>query len=131
MGLLDKELDKLTATVTREALETRAELAASFTATLRGARIDAALPRPIRPNATNYGAGGRLVGWSVRASGGEVILNLRDGDAGGDVIATVDLAAGTSQTFSGVPGVSFVDGLFVESVGVGVPVGAVWIGAAD
>ena len=96
-------------------------------------RIDAAryLPAGGRALATNGRA--RLVGWSVRARGGPVSVVLRDGvDAGGEVVAVIDVPADQSQT---VPlpgaGVACPNGLFIERTGAGTLEGAVWLGAVD
>jgi hypothetical protein len=64
--------------------------------------------------------GGRLVGWSVRADGGTVQINFRDGRADGDVIAVTPLlAAGATRTSAMPAGVAFAEGLYVEVTGTG------------
>jgi hypothetical protein len=135
VGWVEDKIEHLAATVALEGERTRAELATAFAQTQRGLRVDGALARPIVPNAVNYNSGRRLVGWSLRASAGDVVINLRDGhDAGGDVIGSIALAAGQSQTKTLMPaGVAFVEGLYVEATGAGAAavVGALWIGAVD
>lgn len=80
-------------------------------------------------------AAGRLVGWSLRATGGPVTVVLRDSRTeAGDAIAYVELADNDSETvWLGPGGVSFVEGLYVQTVsaGAGVIQGAVWLGAVD
>lgn len=130
---IDEKIEQLASTVALEAALTRSELGVTFAQTLRGARLDGALPRPIRANNVNYGAGGRLVGWSLRAVGGDVTLTLHDGqNADADPIATVVIPAGTSSNI-GAPGsgVGFVDALYAEVVTTGSVTGALWIGAVD
>jgi len=129
----DALIEKLTSTIVQEAEKTRDALAAGFRASVRGQRLQGALPRPVYPNAVNYSGAGRLVGWSIRATGGEVVLNLYDGPAADPdrYIGAVDLASGASQTISIDHGVSIVDQLYVESTGAGTPAGALWIGAVD
>lgn len=84
------------------------------------------------------GVGGRLVGWSVRETGGTnpLVLRFRNGtDADQPVIGEAYTPAGqvTSQWFP--PGVSFTEGLFLEVVtGAGLSTsleGAVYLGGAD
>jgi hypothetical protein len=131
---IEEKLGDLAATVSLEGDKTRTEMAAALGQSIRGLRINGARPRPISPNAANVSAGGRLVGWSVRASGGTVALTFHDGnDATGDVIgATALLADGASETHSVMPaGIAFVQSLYVEVTGTGVPVGALWFGAVD
>lgn len=76
---------------------------------------------------------GRLVGWSVHATGGAATIVLHDSrDASGDTIAAIELAAGTSQTiWAGPGGVSFGEGLYAAITGAGAVEGSVWIGAVD
>lgn len=133
MGWVEDKIEHLAGTVALESERTRLELAEAFAQTQRGLRVDGALSRPIVPNAVNYGSGRRLVGWSLRATGGDVVVTLHDGhDASGDVIGTVCLADGQSETVTVMPaGVSFVEALYVETAGAGAPVGALWIGAVD
>lgn len=133
MGWVEDKIEHIAAAVSLEAERTRLEVAQAFAQTQRGLRIDGALARPIIPNAMNYLGGRRLVGWSVRAAGGDVTITLRDGhDASGEVIGTIALVAGQSETVTVMPaGVSFAEGLYVASTGAGAPVGALWIGAVD
>lgn len=134
MGYVDSQLEKLTTTFVQEQEKTRIALAEAFHGSLRGQRLTGALPRPVQANAANYTAAGRLVGWSIRANAGELVLNLYDGPAADPArfIGAIDLPAGTSQTvWMGPGGVSLTEGLYVESTGAGTPVGAVWIGAGD
>jgi hypothetical protein len=134
MGFVDDKIAAVAAQVTLESERTRTELADQFSQTVRGLRIDGALPRPFRTNAENYTAAGRLVGWSLRASGADATITFRDGhNTDADPIATVVIPAGKSDTTSAPgSGVSFVDALYAEvAPGSGTIVGAVWIGAVD
>jgi hypothetical protein len=133
VGWIENKVEEIAGAVVLEGERTRSELAESFAKTMRGQRIDGALSRPVRPNAANYSARGRLVGWSVQATGGPVRIVVHDGlDAGGDVIAIVDLADQENQTqWMGPGGVAFVDGLYAECTGTGTLTGAMWIGAVD
>ena len=78
---------------------------------------------------------GRLVGWSLRAITGAVTVTFADSrDNSGDIFATIELAAGASDTrWFGPGGVSFGDGLYVQvsTTTSGVIQGAVWLGAVD
>jgi hypothetical protein len=135
VGWAETKLIEIGTAVEFQAERTRQAFAAGMAETQRSLRLQGALSRPIVPNALNYGSGGRLVGWSLRAAGGDVVINLRDGhDTGGDVIATIPLANGTSQTFAApVSGISFAESLYAEVTGAGAAgvVGAVWLGAVD
>lgn len=136
MSWVEDKTAHIATAVALEGERTRLALAAGLAETQRGLRIDGALARPLLPNAVNYAAGGRLVGFSLRAvaGGGDCIVNLYDGTApdANRYLATVDLNDGTSTTVPlPVSGVSFVDGLYVEVTGGGTPVGAEWIGAVD
>jgi hypothetical protein len=78
---------------------------------------------------------GRLVGWSLRATGGAVTVAIRDsreGDAG-DILAFVELAAETSETVHLGGGISFVNGLVVVATTVdgGQLQGSLWVGAVS
>lgn len=134
MGFIEEKLAHLAQVTALEAELTRSELAQQFTSTVRGLRIDGALPRQFRPGAVNYSSGGRLVGWSLRAVTADVIVTFHDGqDAFADVLGTTVIKAGTSETVCAPgAGVSFAEALFAEvSTAGGAIVGAVWIGAAD
>lgn len=132
MGLIDDQVQKFAAVVTAESERTRDLMADHVGQSIRGLAVAGALPRTIAPNAVNYSAGRRLVGWSVRAKGGALVLNLRDGfDASGEWLATIQLDDGRAQTIHLMPGgVAFVAGLYIEQEsGPGAPVGAVWTDA--
>jgi hypothetical protein len=131
---IEEKLGDLAGAVADEGLKTRTELSGALAQTIRGQRINGARPRAITPNAANATYGGRLVGWSLRAAGGNVALTFRDGrDATGDVIAaTADLATGQAETHTVMSaGVSFTESLYVEATGTGTPVGALWFAAVD
>lgn len=78
-------------------------------------------------------AAGRLVGWSLRATGGHVTVVMRDGrDIGGDPIGYCELDDTRSETiWLGSGGISFTDGLYVQVLGAGTAQGAVYLGAVD
>jgi hypothetical protein len=135
VGLLEKKLDELAASVVTQADLTRARVEASTAETLRGVRLDGALSRPIRINAEVFSNAGRLVGWSLRVANSDVTITFHDGhSADGDPIATTVIKAGASDTV-GLPGagVAFVDALWAEvtftTPGPTVALtGATWIG---
>lgn len=134
MSIGDALIEKLTSTIVQESEKIRIALSAAFADSLRGQRITGALARPLTANALNYTAGGRLVGWSVRADTNPATINLYDGPAADPAryLGTIELAAGSSQTqWFGPGGVSFVDGLYAEVTGTGAVTGSVWIGAVD
>jgi hypothetical protein len=84
------------------------------------------------------GVAGRLVGWSVRETGGvnPLAARLRNGaDNAQPIIAEIYAEAGKVDTKWLPPGVSFTEGLYLEVVtGTGLSTsieGTVYIGAAD
>lgn len=83
-----------------------------------------------------WGGSGRLVGWSLRATGGPVTVVIRDARNldSGDPFAYIELTdASSSNLWFGPGGISFVEGLYVQQVapGAGVVQGAVYLGAVD
>ena len=83
------------------------------------------------------GSAGRLVGWSVRETGGVngAVIRLHDSrDTSGTVIAVISVNAGQAQTIWLDAGVSFVDALAAELVtGANLSTaieGSVYLGAA-
>lgn len=129
---IEEKFAELAGAVALEGERTRDEMAAGLAQTIRGQRITGARPRQLSPNAANATIGGRLVGWSVRATGGTVALTLHDGhDAAGDVIGVTPLLAdGQAVTHTTMPaGVSFAEALYVEVTGTGTAVGALWFAA--
>lgn len=98
--------------------------------------------RPLQVGATGantlaWAGPGRLVGWSVRATGGAMTVLIRDARSdSGDILAAIELAAGQAQTiWLGPGGVSFGEGIYVQAVqavpGNGAIQGAVYLGAVD
>jgi hypothetical protein len=117
--------------------QNRTELATGVAQFQNGIRLQGARYQPVGASQGGrnlpWAGQGRLVGWSLRATGGAVSVDLRDSrDDAGDTIATIDLAAGSSQTiWLGPGGISIVEGLRVVPSGAGVLTGAVYIGAVD
>lgn len=130
---IEKKVEDLAAAVVVQGEQTRAELVSGLAETKRGLRIDGAASKPFRANNVNYHTGRRLVGWSLRAAGGAVVVTFRDGlTADAEPIGAVCLADGQSETVTAMPaGVTFVDALYAEVTGAGTVVGAVWLGAVD
>lgn len=129
---------------TRWAAELRAELSRSLASVwLRGA-----LPVEIGP-ADQGGtqqlsfSPGRITGWSLRNAdaANARIVNLRDRDADGPILATITLPGGTpgeSRHYHHAAGIAFVNGLYAEVTDApGTPVpptgisGAVYLGATE
>jgi hypothetical protein len=84
------------------------------------------------------GVGGRLVGWSIRESGGvnPLVIRFRNGcDNQQPIIGEAYAPAGQVAAQWMPPGVSFTEGLYLEVVtGAGLSgslEGAVYLGAAD
>jgi hypothetical protein len=101
---------------------------------INGNRLTAHRPVPAGGRRLAWASQGRLVGWSVRATGGAVLVLLRDGreDGQGDVLAVLDLADGQTETVSlGVPGVAFGEALYLERTGAGQLTGSLYLGAVD
>lgn len=130
---VEKRLEGIGAAVALEAQKTRVEMSAAFAQTQRGLVIQGARPRPVVRNAINNNGGGRVVGWSLQATGGPVRVLLHDStDASGDVVAVIDLVDQENQTqWLGPGGISFVDALYVECTGAGTLVGSTYLGAVD
>lgn len=132
MGFIEDKLQHLAATVVLEGDRTRAALAAGLEETQRGLRVDGAGYKPVAENRLNYNGTRKLLGWSLRATTADVVVTLHDGrDTSGDVIAAfvVQSAGAGSTTFLG-GGVTFVEGLYVETTtaGGGSLTGAFWYG---
>lgn len=131
--------DKILAAIAAIPLElerVRAELTTGLAEFHNGAQLRAA--RPVQVGATGSTAlawvgAGRLVGWSIRATGGAVTVVLRDArDASGDILAAIELAAGAAETvWLGPGGVSFAEAVYVQTAGAGIIQGAVYLGAVD
>jgi hypothetical protein len=134
VGSFEDKLEHFAATVALEGQRTREAFEAGLSEFVRGQRVTGAIRRPIRSTPGQvYNVGGRLVGWSVRAAGGAVTVDLYDGrDTSGDVLASISLAAGQSDAQTMMPaGITFADGVYADVQGAGQLVGAVWIGAVD
>lgn len=133
MGHLEDKLEHFVATVALESERTRLAFAAGLSEFVRGQRVTGAIRRDLRGRGKLYTVAGALVGWSVRAVGGAVTIDLYDGhDNTGDLLASISLAAGASDAQTMMPaGVTFADGIFADVQGAGTVLGAVWIGAVD
>jgi hypothetical protein len=131
VGAVRENLEAL-AWSTQQAVEgMRSDLEAGLTQFQGALRIDAARYVDVASRNGQLSNGRtRLVGWSVRAVGATSV-NLRNGDALGDVVAVVELGDGQAQTVTlNGPGVSCPAGLYVELL-AGQLVGAVHLGAVD
>lgn len=111
----------------------RTELASGLQQFHNGQRLQGARAVDVGPTGRGplvWGGDGRLVGWSLRATGDDpVVVHLTTG--AGDVLAVLEVAASSTQWF-GPGGVSFADGLRLEVIGAaGDLAGAVYVGAVD
>jgi hypothetical protein len=133
---LEKKLEQVGASVLEEGTRTRAEFAAGLSEAQRGLRIEGAAYRPLPPaSGVVYGGARRLVGWTVRETGGTagVSVDLYDGADPGAVdparlVATLTVPAGGSVAHTSAHGISFVEGLYAVVSGTGALRGAVSIG---
>jgi hypothetical protein len=140
MGWVENKLEHLATAVAAEGDKTRLEMAAGLAQTQRGLRVDGAASRPLPvAGGVVYGGARRLVGWSVRETGGTnpVSVDLYDGSDAGAIdparlVAAFTVPAGGSTTKSIMPaGISFGEGLFAVVTGTGVLRGVALIGAVD
>jgi hypothetical protein len=109
-------------------------VAAGLTETRNGLRVAAARPVPIIPNRPVNSGPARLVGWSVRASGGPATLTVYDSrDDSGDVLAVVQLATdgATGNHWMGPAGVSAGEAVSVYVTGAGTVTGSLYLGSVD
>jgi hypothetical protein len=111
----------------------RDEIRSGLAETRNGLRVKAARPWPIIANRPANSGPARVVGWSLRADTGAATVTVYDSrDNSGDVVATVQLGAGQSQTmWLGPGGVSCGEAVFCEVIGAGTVVGALYLGAVD
>lgn len=132
MGILGDKIDEKVTNALLASERHMAEIAVGLAAFQNGHRITAARSLPVNV-ARAWGGSGRVVGWSVKATGGPVTVYLRDSrDVEGQVLAVIDLTDGQHETVSLAPGgVSFGEGLFLDKTGAGTLAGAVWLGAVD
>jgi hypothetical protein len=132
VGYIEDKLQHVAATVALEGDRTRAAMALGLQETRQGLRITGARYKtaPATSSVLNNG-GGRLAGWSIFANGAPIRYVFHDGfDASADVIAVVDLANQEQETqWLGGAGVTFTEALFVEVIGAGPALGAVYIAA--
>lgn len=113
------------------------QLQADLAQSLGGVALRAARPVAIgsAPNSSGrpLSSPGRIVGWSIReTAGAAAAVRLWDGrEAGGQLLATVALAASDSHTVMPTGGgISVSDALFVEVV-TGAVEGVVYLGGVD
>lgn len=118
--------------------QVRSELAVGLQTFHNGNRLQGA--RAVQVGVTGastlaWAGAGRLVGWSLRATGGAVTVMIRDArTAADDFLACIELADSASETiWLGEGGVSFGEGVYVQATaaGAGVIQGAVYLGAVD
>lgn len=125
----EKHIEHLVAALALEGDKLRSEWQAGMTQFANGLKVAGARPLPIQRN-LGWGGPGRLVGWSVKATGGPVTLLMRDSHAAadGDIIAVIDLVDTENETiWLGESGVSFGEALYLERTGAGTLIGSVWI----
>lgn len=135
MGIITDKINDRVAEALLQIEKHAAEVATGLAQWQNGNRLTGARPLTIGGHPRLWGAGGRLVGWSVYADGGPVTVLVRDtreADSG-DVLAVIRLESGQdSQQWTGPTGVSFGWGLYLQQVaGAGKLVGSVWLGAVD
>lgn len=129
---LDDHLISTLAQIPLELEKVRTELTTGLAESHNGVRLTGAryvsLGRPLV-----WGGTGRLVGWSIRSTGGSSNLTLHNSrDNSGEVIAVITLAAEAGETiWFGSSGVTFTEGLYISGAGAGVLEGAIWLGAVD
>jgi hypothetical protein len=134
---IETRLEHLGSAVSLEAERTRLAMAAGLKETRNGLRVDGSAYRSIPPTGgLIYNGSRRLVGWSIRETSGTnpVNVDVYDGRSPGDfsnLVATIHLDAGKSESVTIAPGVSFGEGLFAVVSGGGTPSGVAWIGAVD
>jgi hypothetical protein len=125
-----------------EAVRWLEQMRADVAETVGGVMLRAARPVPLTVLPSRVSTSpGRLVGWSLRIpvfGTNPAVVKLHDGaDAGGDLVAVINLPAASSDTkLLGGGGVSFSNGLFVELVTSGGTLetaveGVIYLGAAD
>lgn len=132
MGAVRENLEALMAGTSMRVEQMHAELQAGLAQFQAGLRIDGDRYVPASRGMLSNGSA-RLVGWSLRATGGAVQVTLHNGtDASGDVVAVLDLGTDSSSTQQlGRAGVSCPAGVFIAKTGAGQLVGAVHLGAVD
>jgi hypothetical protein len=131
VGIVEDKLKHVVDTVLLEGDRTRAAMSAGLAETQRGLRVDGAAYKPVAENRLNYNGSRQLLGWSLRAATADVVVTLHDGrDTSGDVIAAFTVQTAGPGSTVGLPGagVSFVEGLYVETTtaGGGTLTGALW-----
>lgn len=131
MGLGDRINDQV-AEALLKVEQHSAEVASGLALFNNGQRLTAARPMNVTAKRV-WGGSGRLVGWSVKATGGPVTVLVRDSrDSEGQVLAVIDLLDTESETVSlGTAGVSFGEGIYLDRSGAGTLIGSVWLGGHD
>jgi len=129
VGISDKISERI-ADALLEVEKHTAEVAVGLAKWRNGQMLTGARALNAADHARRWGGSGRLLGWSVKATGGAVQTLIRDGRASGDgdIIAIIDLVDGESETIPlGPDGISFGEGLYLDKTGAGSLIGAVWI----
>lgn len=99
-----------------------------------GQRITAARYVDVARAPLLWGDKCRLLGWSLRSTGGPAQITLRNGrDDSAEPVALVDLAADASsnQQLAGGSGVAVGEALWLQKTGAGELAGVVYLGVAD
>lgn len=125
-------LERVSTTLDRQHAAFQA--AAAETANANRLRAARACPAPGDGGRPLLWAGpARLVGWSLHAVGGDVVVTVTDSrDGTGDSVASIALIQGQSQAaWFGPGGISAGEGLFADVSGAGTLAGAFWLGAVD
>lgn len=133
MSTTDRIADRLGELFALQGDRIRDEIRAGLQETSNALRLRGARNRPLYPDALVWGGPGRLVGWSIRATGGAVSVTLHDGrDTAGEVLAVIDVPAGES-TQGALPGggVSITEALYADVSGAGAVQGSIYLGAVD
>jgi hypothetical protein len=133
VSIVNRLLENIAEKVTLSGELVRDEIRAGLSQTRNALRVQGATARPIYPNTVAHAGPARLVGWSFRETTGSApaTVTVYDSrDASGDVLATVNVAAGASSNH-GVPvsGVSAGEAVFVAVTGA--VLGSIYLGAVD
>jgi hypothetical protein len=134
VGIVEDKLKHVVDTILTEGDRTRAAVSLGVQETRQGLRVTGARYKPVPAGSGLLNNGpGRLAGWSIYANGAPVRYVFHDGrDASADPIAVVDLANQEQETqWLGGAGVTFTEALYLEVIGTGPGLGAVYLAAHD